>query len=391
MSFQSNQKVLPLTSLFVLKLFFLFSSIDAHQSVSFPYPISHDVACRISSKQNCPGPCPRTDLREDMTPNNPSVTVRRGDWLPVNVLANNHRGGFNSWTLVQVRDMYSKYKHMKNTFLWTCADVGVSKCSTRNKKRDCRFDVRNDYFHHKIQIPKIYPDGVYVLGWTWYGGGKEYGSFGDYYDCIYIKIKGGPTEYAHRPNFKPGQSETGGSGLCRSTVNKLGVCWREPCPGGGRPTSLMMPAEFDNGKQPDLIHKSSFTNPYNPKVRNQDSPYVQSMTIRSAIHPNKVYSVSTKNKYPYILLTKSTKVTVTCEVSGHVRFVVFYSNGRKGNVDTTPPYTIAGDWIEHKSGKVQYAPWKHDIDRDVTTISCRAVGYDDTEHFANVELSTAFY
>lgn len=364
--------------------------VHAHQSVSFPYPISRDVACRISDKQHCPGPCPHSDLRGDKTPNNPSVKVQRGGWIDVNVLANNHRGGFNRWTLVHVGDMYNKQKHTENTFLWSCADVGVSKCPVQTRKRDCYFDNHNDYFKHSIQIPKIYADGVYVLGWVWYGGGKTYGSFGDYYDCVYIKVEGGPFEYAHQPIFKPGPSDTGEHGLCRSTVNQIGVCWKEPCPGGGRPTYLQRPFEFEDGRLPAMIPRSRFQHPYVPKPHGYNSPFVHSMTIRSADYPDHIYVQSTGTRTPHLMLTSAMRVTVTCEVTGDVKYVAFFSNGRKGHVDTKAPYTIAGDWVEY-SGTVRYAPWKHNIDRSVTTIACKAYGHDDVEHWENMELSTDFW
>lgn len=364
-------------------------SVSAHQSISFPYPISHDVACRISDKQNCAGPCPYSNLRYDKNPNNPSVKVQRGGWIKINVLANNHRGGFNRYSLINVGDLYNRQKHTENAFLWTCADVGVSKCPVRTRKRDCIFDKQNDYFHQAIQIPKIYADGVYVLGWVWYGGGEKYGAFGDYYDCMYLKVEGGPFEYAHQPIFKPGPSATGENGLCRATVNKIGICWREPCPGGARPTYLQRPAEFDDGRLPQKIPRTRFGYPYNAKSRGSHSPYVQSMTIRSADYPEHIYTQSKRTRSPHMMLTQAMRITVTCEVTGDTKYVAFFINGRKGNVDTQPPYSIAGDWVEY-GGTVRYAPWKQNVDRKVTTIACKAYGHDDVEHWENVELSTDF-
>ena len=379
----------PSGFLFVLIFIaFIIHLTTGHQSISYPYPISNDVACRISPKQFCPGPCPKKDLRRDKTPNNPSVTVRRGDWITFNLLVNNHRGGFNRWTLVHVKDMHNHARHRENAFLYTCADVGLSTCKARFRRRDCRFDLKNQYLTNTIQIPTIYADGVYVLGWVWYGGGEEYGAFGDYYDCVYLRVKGGPKWYAHRPIFKPGKSATGFRGMCRATVNKIGVCWKEPCPGGARKTHLKIPLEFD-GRTPDLVPASRFRYPYFTKERGPRSPFVKAMTVRSSIFPTKIYTGTKWTRSAYIFLRKSMRVTVTCEDGGEVRCVVFYVNGQKGRTDCDEPYTIAGDWRDG-TGKINYAPWTFGIDRTVATVSCKAYGWDGTEHWENMELSTDY-
>ncbi|CAN8074255.1 unnamed protein product [Agarophyton chilense] len=374
---------------FVVPFLLLVGAASAHQAISYPPPISRDIACRISNKQNCPGPCPTRDLRKDQTPNNPSITVERNGWISVNTMANNHRGGFSRWTLVHVRDMYSKKMHKKNAFLWTCADLSVTKCTKRNHDRDCFYDNAGVYYRHSIQIPPIYQDGVYVLGWAWYGGGERWGDFGDYYDCMYIHVRGGPYWPEYQPTFWAGPSLSGRNGMCRSTVNRLGICWREPCPDGGRWTSLQKPAEFSNG-MPRRLPASRFTNPWKPKPRKFNSPYVTSLTIRSADYPARVLTSSLLTRNAHVFITKKMRPTVTCEVSGSVQYVTFYVNGRSGRTDYQAPYSIAGDFYDKRRGRWRYAPWKHDMNDNVMTLACKAVGWDGTEHTANLELSTAF-
>lgn len=377
----------PHLLLFLLLFICAAPSVQSHQAISFPYPISHDVTCRVGAGRNCPGPCPRKDLRQDMTPNNPSVTVQRGGLLTVNVMANNHLGGFSRWTLVHVRDMFNKNKHQDNAFMFSCTDSNLSQCSVRYRKRDCRLDRRNQYFRHVVSIPKIYPDGVYVLGWVWYGGGKYYGAFGDYYDCMYIKIQGGPKQGTHFPEFKPGNPATGAGGLCRATVNKIGVCWREPCPGGSRKTSLQMPFEFI-GRRPNPISAGRFQNPYQPKKRGSRSPHVKSLTVRSSDYTPKVFTSTLQTRHAYMHLTRRMRSTVTCEVEGDVQYVTFYVNGVIRRTDYDAPYTVAGDWVDHRRRRVVYAPWGFEIDKTIVTLSCRAVGKDGTEHWENMEIST---
>lgn len=286
--------------------------------------------------------------------------------------------------------MYNRHKHAQNAFLFTCADVGLTKCSTRYKKRDCYYDLKNEYYKHIIQIPKLYSDGVYVLGWAWYGGGERWGSFGDYYDCMYIKVQGGPVSDTHNPIFKPGDSVTKEDNRCRATVNKLGVCWREPCPGGGKYTTLLRPWEFSDGRNPKTIPRSRFLNPYRPIPLRSGGPWVHSMTIRSADAPGRIFTSSLKNRFPYIFLTKRMRSTVTCETRGNVRSVTFYVNGAKGRTDYDAPYSIAGDWVDYATKRNIYAPWAFEVERKVVTLSCQAVGYDGTEHWRDIELSTDF-
>ena len=367
----------------------LLSVSRSHESIGFPTPMTRDVACRIGRTGSCPGPCPTRERRLDQTPNNPSRTVKRGDYITVTTLANNHRGGFSRWTLVHVRDMMSKWRHQQNAFLFTCADIGRTKCTKANQKRDCNYDRGNIFYKHTFQIGHIYPDGVYVLGWVWYGGGEKWGHFGDYYDCLYIKIQGGPMKDYLKPVFRTGPSVTGREGKCRATVNRVGICWKEPCPGGGRYTKLFRPWEF-SGRSPPAIPRWRYANPYRQKPRRFGSAYVKSLTIRSADFPGRIIWSTYKGKFAHVRLTRRMRSTVTCECSGRVKHVTFYINGRTGRTDFKAPFTIAGDWVVYRTKKVAYAPWHFDIDGRYITLSCVATGYDGVVHYKNLELSTYF-
>lgn len=58
-------------------------------------------------------------------------------------------------------------------------------------------------------MPNLHPDGVYVLGWTWYGG-ETFGSFGDYFDCAFVRIQRGPLEAVNNMVFLPPGAEVSG-------------------------------------------------------------------------------------------------------------------------------------------------------------------------------------
>lgn len=252
-----NPSFLVKTALLLLFL----RNASAHQSIVYPSPISFQLACRIDNHTNCPGPCPNQKLRKDQNSSDPSTTVERGETIPIHIAKNNHVAGLNRWTVVRVKDMFSHNAHRKGAFLWTCGDANITKCTTRNMERNCRVDRKNEYYRMKIRIPTVYPDGNYVLGWSWYGGATKrgrHGSFGDYYDCMYLRIKGGEKEDNWRPTFDAKGSLTGKDGQCMATTNKLGDCWREPCPGGARRTSLVKPADFIR-RRPAPLRWSSYT------------------------------------------------------------------------------------------------------------------------------------
>lgn len=324
-----------------------------------------------------------------MTPNNPSVIVMRGQSLRVNILKNNHLGGFNRWSLVHVRDINDKSRHHRNAFLFTCGDNSMTTCPIELRTRDCRFDDRNELYRPIIQIPTVVPDGVYVLGWAWYGGLTRNafgGNFGDYYDCMYIEVRGGPITQVFYPVFKAGDSVTKEDGLCRSTVNRLGVCWRESCPGGGRPGTPMVPFELD-GKTPAPLNPAHFTSPYKIPVRGVNDTYIISLSIRSVSDPSYVFATLRHRFSSTKFNMKRGAATVTCEVGGEVQKVVFYVNGVMTREDYDEPYSIGGDWRGGVPERVTYASWGI-VDRRVHTVSCKAVGLSGYEAWKTVEVNT---
>lgn len=363
--------------------------VAAHQSLS-KIATTRQVACRIGFKQFCPGPCPRTDIRYDMNKDNPSMIVRRGQRVHIRTLANNHEGGFSRWTLVHVRDMMNHNKHRQNAFLWSCGDTGRKYCSRRYRTRDCFFDISNVHYNHYVRIPKIYPDGVYVLGWVWFGGGGTWGFFGDYYDCAFIEIRGGPGPVAsHRPEFIPGNSHLSRNGKCRATVNDVGICKREPCEGGGRFTKLFKPRQFERGR-PRPLYKYNFKRPYR---RKRASVLVKTLTIRRNWNPRKIIHrarhSSELSRNPYLHIKRSMGITITAETSGKVRYVEWFVNGYKGSKDYKAPYSIAGDWEKGwKTTVTQYARWNFYVENAVTTVSAMAKGKDGSTSWLTMEISS---
>lgn len=90
--------------------------------------------------------------------------------------------------------------------------------------------------------------------------------------------------------------------------------------------------------------------------------------------------------YYRFLMRRSWEVALTCDTSGPVRDVTFYINGATQFTDATAPYKISGDWVS--KGQVKYATWGFDFDRKYLIISCRARGFDGTEAWKTIEMST---
>lgn len=318
-----------------------------------------------------------------MGPNNPSLTVERGGWITVNILRNNHNGGFMRWSIINVRDMGSKAEHERNAFVYTCSDRYPTNCLREHGKRDCRVDGETKYLKHPLLIPKIYKDGVYVLGAVWFGGGTPNGNFGDYYDCMYIQIKGGPLESSYTPEFRPGVGTNSRHGMCQSTVGAVGICRMQPCAPNYIQSTYRVPDVF-NGSRPAAIPKERFFYPHLVR-RTPQTPYINSMTFFYAKRPGEKIKVMYSNYYR-VYMKQAWEVSMSCDVRGDVKDVTFYVIGVQVSIDTDWPYTIAGDWVHH--GVRSYAPWKFAFDNQYLMVSCRARGYDGSETWKTVAVST---
>lgn len=152
--------------------------------------------------------------------------------------------GFVRLSLVPIAQMMDKKAHDRFAFQFLCMNAGPHKCKDRSYDT-CGNDFEGMAWQASVRVPTSYPDGVYVFGWSWYGGGNylDRSFFGDYYSCSYIEIRGGlPVTTKYRPVFD--------GTTCRSGTDRLGVCWREPCHIG--PMNDMVPMEF-NGRWPEPI------------------------------------------------------------------------------------------------------------------------------------------
>lgn len=352
----------------------------AHSFLTVPLPISHLAGCRIGGSGrdavigNCGGPCPNSEFRADSSAANPAAIYRRGGRYEVRWTRNNHEGGFIRWALVPVAQMYEHSAHSRNAFHWSCWAINRFQCGEMDKYRDCDFDRRGEAFRDWLTIPAVFPDGDYMLGWTWYGGGEgDTGHFGDYYDCSFVRVQGGaPLAKTHKPTFA--------GGACLATVNRLGVCKREPCV-PMRKVVLRKPVEFDRGAKPRLIQSSAIPS----KGRNRKYAITgQSAFSETAAglrrSPVRVYNlrlinVHTRTALPHlplgrrpIILGPGAKFSLRADTTSNVRWVQWFVNGVRKFSDSTHPFTSAGD--DHTG----FYAWRYPVINRRVYVSVRAQG-----------------
>jgi len=148
-------------------------------------------------------------------------------------------------TLVHPKDRYNHQAHTRNAWRWSCWSYGEENCPNRSAK-ECGNDERGRRYKQQVTIPPVFPDGLYILGFAWYGGT---GWQGTYWSCAEVRIKGGPLQKSYQPQFVNHRD-----GRCQNNANALGQCTREPCK---RRVRWGPPQEFENGRRPRALRSCS--------------------------------------------------------------------------------------------------------------------------------------
>lgn len=373
--------------------------VAAHSFLTVPLPISRLDGCRVGgvggTPGNCPGPCPNSDFRSDTSSKNPAAVYRRGSTYEVRWTRNNHEGGLIRWAMVPVSEMWDMKSHERNAFHWSCWNINRFSCNTMERHRDCSFDRKNQAFRDYLRIPDNLPDGDYVLAWTWYGGGDgpegKQAIFGDYYDCSYVRVEGGNTlAEVHYPTFS-GDS----SGTCLATVNRPGICKREPC----TPMPYVyrrVPAEFEGGRKPPPIYSTNFPNvateyryDYDYSIQTQSGfseaavkPAGSSVRVTDLrlvdIHSNQIMWFADLTKP--IKFGFDAKLSIMAEVTGPVARVEWFINSRRTHTDTGAPYSIAGDF------RGRFYELVHKKTNRRMFITARAIGHAGDEDYLSTDI-----
>lgn len=213
------------------------------------------------------------------SPDKPAAVYQRGQTVQMKYTRNNHSpGGFIRLTLVTPEKMMDKNAHAENAFYYTCWGANPQAAAANEMEKDEygfsfigsdgeQHSHPKGYYVMDVKIPSVVPDGKYVLGWVWYGGGggpvegnvqqepMPYGYFSDYWSCAYVEISGGAAlESRHTPVFNNDMSRYSDVG-CMSANDAPGVCSYEPCKVD---SEFQAPRPFKDGNVPDDLTPEQF-------------------------------------------------------------------------------------------------------------------------------------
>lgn len=273
----------------------------------------------------CPGPCdvssvqPNSNFPKVTRPELPAAVYERGEQVTIKYQRNNHGpGGFVRLSLVPVEKMMNKNVHEENAFHFSCWGSDPVKAKPNELGRDKQgfslvggdgklHDGPISYYTTNIIIPRVIPDGDYVIGWVWYGGmggsiqknlpetPHETGLFADYWSCSFVKIEGGPIEQSYTPVFVNAFKKFWAEG-CNSANDHPGVCKYEPCIVPGK---IQKPREFKNGT-PKPLKPQNFASDFSGRISPiaLPTPVPESQILEDANETLKVCESKLSEKLP---------------------------------------------------------------------------------------------
>jgi hypothetical protein len=110
------------------------------------------------------------------------ATFKRGAMVNIKYNRNNHApGGFIRLSLVPIDKLMDKDAHRKGAFHHSCWGAGVTVATPDEIATDPdgynmigtdgeQHSSPPAYYSADAIIPDVVPDGMYVFGWSWYGG-----------------------------------------------------------------------------------------------------------------------------------------------------------------------------------------------------------------------------
>lgn len=250
--------------------------------------------------------------------------------------------------------MMDKSAHERFTFQISCWSSGLHWCPSR-EENICGNDGEGKAYKVPVVVPSSYPDGVYVFGWAWYGGGdyRGYSYFGDYFSCSYVRIEGGDrVTSSYKPVFVPGVQQRY-SDACLSATDRVGYCVREPCQIG--PVTAMRPKNLPQAihakdLQPQVSYVDNFGQPESNPVQEESTSVITSeKKMPFKIEGLQVFDLRTKK----VRVSKKRKLkirlsgyrrgfTLGLQVSGAVQKVRFDMKGYD-HTEYVEPYIINGN------------------------------------------------
>jgi hypothetical protein len=388
-------------------LVLLISQVASHSFLLHPFPDwtnERKPECRIGNPttltspeyiQNCHGPCGSGERESNggifFNPNQGSTTMKRGEKMYMKWTKNNHQSGFVRFTLVPRSQRMDKNVHDKYAFHYACWEAGEINCQPNEF---CSTDLSRKRYQTEVEIPHVFPDGKYTLGWSWYGGTSNYGNgpvaeYADYWSCANIIIAGSVDNRnvadSFVPVFKTGMANN--RDTCLSAVNRLGICTREPC-SARYPASYQKPAQFANGATPFPILASDLgyngaTSQYGaspvlaPANQNDLRAWISHFEL---VNTNTGATITSDfSKSVYVGNVKDS-LSIRAVTQGNIKMVDFRINGRSVHTEGSAPYYIAGDF----SNTIR--PWKSAILNEQFTIQAQAIGNDGSQDIDTVRI-----
>jgi hypothetical protein len=405
------------------------SVADGHSYLVNPQADWTDVKqpeCRVGKPEgpqfdyiqpmNCPGPCGDTgkDSRgaSFFSTEQGKTTLARGQKLYMKWTRNNHESGFVRFTLVPKSKRMDKGVHDMFAFHYACWEAGEIGCATPD---ECGTDQKGLRYQTEVEIPRVFPDGEYILGWSWYGGtqykdGSQKAEFGDYWSCANVVVHGGidgngtwqddkSNEAMYTPVFVPGMNDKSQT-QCFSATNKLGMCATEPCYDRGTlqryEGRMQVPAEFENGQSPppvraaDILAITGGTGSTASTASTASTTSTGSGGGASASVPRfelvdvtsgQVINYDFSSQLDVTGVKESMSLRVVADPADNIKAVYFYVGDRQVQVEGVAPYYIAGD-----SNNVPN-PWRADNNPPLNVpfkLSAKVVRSDGTEATATV-------
>ncbi|CAN8071063.1 unnamed protein product [Agarophyton chilense] len=342
----------------------LLALANGHSFLTVPMPISTVETCRVGGNPGwlafCGGPCPDFNFRYDMRPEHPAAEWQRGSEQTIHYSKNNHDGGFVRLSLVPLDERMRREAHDALAFHYGCWSEGEFSCKRTEQHRDCGFDRDNLAYRVSVVVPTTHPDGVYVLGWAWYGGGTVTSDFGDYYDCAFVHIRGGPLTDTFSATFRGNAAVRTPSNVpgCVAAVDRLGVCRTEPCfehDGKKFDAAARVPVQFSTRDSAPIVYREWLEH-----ALRRDSNRVRAAAAASAwdgpfgVWGVAVYDTGNEKRVEMGDVSDATGraalvdvsgrggVTLAVDTFGHVERVEWVINGRLEATRTTAPFAIGG-------------------------------------------------
>lgn len=209
----------------------------------------------------------------------PELTWARGSYQKIRWAKNNHLGGFIRLSLVPVSSLSDAAAHERLAFYYGCWEQGVHRCGPH---QPCGADKTRLALQRYITVPTYLPDGVYVLGFIWYGGIEFTGrksKFPDFPSCSFIRIKGGArldTDIRYSPIFDAGRRTISAPQRteCKAYIDRPHVCTMSTLRGKrchNVDAAMMVPEPFRNGATPPRIHATMYDKNLRKTASNPDS------------------------------------------------------------------------------------------------------------------------